>query len=94
MAISALRLGKFVSVLGIGNDGSVAAEDLVLENFDSSIEHLRADSAHWFTMADIETGGANFNGRKIFGYCAIHSREWHNPATVRPRSFFLLVTGL
>ncbi|QQN63426.1 hypothetical protein JIR23_28545 [Bradyrhizobium diazoefficiens] len=55
VAISALRLGQFVSVLAVGQDGLTAAEDVVLENFDLSIEDLRADSAHWFMMADIET---------------------------------------
>lgn len=55
VAISALRLGEFVSVLGIGQDGSMAAEDVVLEDLDSSIEHLRADSAHWFAMVDLKT---------------------------------------
>ncbi len=55
VAISALWLGDFVSVIGVGHDGSTVAEDVVLESFESSIEHLRADSVHWFAMTDVDT---------------------------------------
>lgn len=52
VAISSIRLGGFVSLVGVGRHGT-SAEDVVVGDLNAAIQRLQADSAHWFGMADI-----------------------------------------